>query len=323
MDSKGASPAAPTSPADVDASRKEQPEDSQSVERAESTGSMDGGLGGLSTRENEEVPATDASTVLAKRTPFTSLSQVDADMVLARTLQDQERAYILMRMMSEGSEFNSTIGGSGRYELGGDVLEERDEDRNKDEAEAEEEEEEEEDNEEGDMAQSRVNAEGDIDGSLFDSDEAFAQALQEKEYRDTTARLMALAGIHDLEVEYESDGNDSEENMWQDVDPDNMSYEELLALGDAVGTESKGLSVQAISALPGSSYVPDLQEGTSGQEQCAVCRHEYEAGDLMLTLPCKHQYHSDCIQQWLQINKVCPVCGAEVASETNCSNGKT
>ncbi len=105
-----------------------------------------------------------------------------------------------MRMMSEGSEFNSTIRGSGRYELGGDVLEERDEDRNKDEAEAEEEEEEEEeDNEEGDMAQSRVNAEGDIDGSLFDSDEAFAQALQEKEYRDTTARLMALAGIHDRE----------------------------------------------------------------------------------------------------------------------------
>ncbi len=89
MDSKGASPAAPTSPADVDASRKEQPEDSQSVERAESTGSLDGGLGGLSTRENEEVPATDASTVLAKRTPFTSLSQVDADMVLAQTLQDQ------------------------------------------------------------------------------------------------------------------------------------------------------------------------------------------------------------------------------------------
>jgi E3 ubiquitin-protein ligase BIG BROTHER-like protein len=128
-------------------------------------------------------------------------------------------------MMSEGSEFNSTIRGSGRYELGGDVLEERDEDRNRNEAEAEEEQEEEEDNEEGDMAQSRVNAEGDIDGSLFDSDEAFAQALQEKEYRDTTARLMALAGIHDLEVEYESDSNDSEENMWQDVDPDNMSYE--------------------------------------------------------------------------------------------------
>ncbi len=89
MDSKGASPAAPTSPADGDASRKEQPEDLQSVERAESTGSMDGGLGGLSTRENEEVPATDANTVLAKRTPFTSLSQVDADMVLAQTLQDQ------------------------------------------------------------------------------------------------------------------------------------------------------------------------------------------------------------------------------------------
>jgi len=51
-----------------------------------------------------------------------------------------------------------------------------------------------------------------------------------------------------------------------DVSP-TVRMQELLALGDAVGTESKGLSVQAISALPGSSYVPDLQDGTSGQEQ--------------------------------------------------------
>ena len=38
--------------------------------------------------------------------------------------------------------------------------------------------------------------------------------------------------------------------------------------------------------------------------RCVVCRHEYEEGDAMLTLPCKHNYHSECIQQWLRINKV-------------------
>ena len=31
---------------------------------------------------------------------------------------------------------------------------------------------------------------------------------------------------------------------------------------------------------------------------------EYEGGDIMLTLPCKHQYHSHCIKEWLETNKV-------------------
>ena len=43
----------------------------------------------------------------------------------------------------------------------------------------------------------RAASDDQIDGANFDSDEAYARALQDKEDRDTTARLMALAGIHD------------------------------------------------------------------------------------------------------------------------------
>ncbi len=119
----------------------------------------------------------------------------------------QERAYLLLRIMSEGNEFNRTGRGAGQYDFGGDDLEapaDKDEDEDEDEeegeaAEEEEEEEEEENEEEGEVLERGVSTEGDIDGSLFDSDEAFARALQEKEDRDTTARLMALAGIHDRE----------------------------------------------------------------------------------------------------------------------------
>ncbi len=121
----------------------------------------------------------------------------------------QERAYLLLRIISEGNEFNRTGRGSGQYDFGGDDLEapaDKDEDEDEDEdeeegeaAEEEEEEEEEENEEEGEVLERGVSTEGDIDGSLFDSDEAFARALQEKEDRDTTARLMALAGIHDRE----------------------------------------------------------------------------------------------------------------------------
>ncbi|XLU95981.1 hypothetical protein S245_010333, partial [Arachis hypogaea] len=37
------------------------------------------------------------------------------------------------------------------------------------------------------------------------------------------------------------------------IDPDNMTYEELLELGEAVGTQSCGLTQEQISMLPVSS----------------------------------------------------------------------
>ncbi|KAD5508724.1 hypothetical protein E3N88_16427 [Mikania micrantha] len=43
--------------------------------------------------------------------------------------------------------------------------------------------------------------------------------------------------------------------VWEDnVDLDNMTYEELLELGEVVGTQSRGLSQEAISMLPVSKF---------------------------------------------------------------------
>jgi hypothetical protein len=92
MDSKAA---ASTPATDADVGKEEnQPESAQSVKRAEmvrTTQSTESSIGGVSTRESsdEEVPATETSIAPAKRTPFTSLTQVDADMALARALQEQ------------------------------------------------------------------------------------------------------------------------------------------------------------------------------------------------------------------------------------------
>ncbi|XP_051118914.1 E3 ubiquitin-protein ligase BIG BROTHER-like isoform X2 [Andrographis paniculata] len=45
------------------------------------------------------------------------------------------------------------------------------------------------------------------------------------------------------------------EVVWQDsIDPDNMTYEELLELGEAVGTQSRGLSQDQIDLLPISKF---------------------------------------------------------------------
>ena len=43
--------------------------------------------------------------------------------------------------------------------------------------------------------------------------------------------------------------------------------QELIALGEAVGTESKGLSAEAIAALPGFIHGPSSQDSNSSREQ--------------------------------------------------------
>ncbi|KMT02591.1 hypothetical protein BVRB_9g202770 isoform B [Beta vulgaris subsp. vulgaris] len=155
-----------------------------------------------------------------------------------------------------------------------------------------------------------------LDPSAFPDDEAYARALQDAEEREMAARLLAIAGITEREiVDVEDQGNNSQDT-WEDVDPDELSYEELIALGEVVGTESRGLSADTIASLPSTNYIsPDNKETEA--DTCVICRLDYEDGDALTTLPCKHAYHSDCINNWLEIKKACPVCSTEVSTSGN------
>jgi len=102
--------------------------------------------------------------------------------------------------------------------------------------------------------------------------------------------------------------------IWQDnVDPDQMTYEELLELGEAVGSQSRGLPQNLISLLPISKFKRSLfSRKKSRNERCVICQMEYKRRDRQMTLPCKHVYHADCGTRWLSINKACPICYTEV-----------
>ncbi|XP_073019894.1 uncharacterized protein [Primulina eburnea] len=109
---------------------------------------------------------------------------------------------------------------------------------------------------------------------------------------------------------YDFDYNEEMEE--DDIDPDELSYEELIALGEMLGAESKGISETEIS-----KHLNPLTCQSSINlliDRCVICQVEYEEGDKIVTLHCDHPYHSDCITQWLQIKKICPVCGKEVSS---------
>ncbi|XP_066331101.1 kinetochore protein NDC80 homolog isoform X1 [Miscanthus floridulus] len=164
-----------------------------------------------------------------------------------------------------------------------------------------------------------------VNASQYEDDEAFARALQDAEERDVADRPMALVGIGDWRAMEQDDAGDEEEDeddgvhtqdAWEDVDPNEYSYEELIALGEVVGTESEGLAADTIASLPSVTYqAQGKQDGN--MEQCVICRVEFDEGESLVALPCKHPYHSECINQWLQLKKVCPMCSAEVSTSVN------
>ncbi|KAL8527525.1 hypothetical protein ACS0TY_005391 [Phlomoides rotata] len=121
---------------------------------------------------------------------------------------------------------------------------------------------------------------------------------------------------HAPPVECPRNHQDARDNevVWQDnIDPDNMTYEELLELGEVVGTQSKGLPQDQIALLPTSKFKCSLFSRKKFKgERCVICQMEYKRSDRRMSLPCKHVYHTGCGSRWLSINKACPICYKEV-----------
>ena len=149
--------------------------------------------------------------------------------------------------------------------------------------------------------------ESDEDASL-----ALARSLMEEEQREWRNRMFALAGVGDPDDEAD-----------EGVDVDGMTYEELTELGEHIGTQSKGVSKEAMATLKRFAYGDDCgtraekqKEDDDDDECCAVCRLGFEFGDPCLGLPqCGHAYHAECLEPWLAENKSCPLCKTEIEGE--------
>lgn len=50
--------------------------------------------------------------------------------------------------------------------------------------------------------------------------------------------------------------------------------------------------------------------------ECAVCLSLFEEGELIRKLKCKHTFHKDCLDRWLQQDwATCPLCRSKVLPE--------
>ncbi|KAG6407835.1 hypothetical protein SASPL_130834 [Salvia splendens] len=93
-------------------------------------------------------------------------------------------------------------------------------------------------------------------------------------------------------------------NQYQDwrLDVDDMSYEELLKLGDKIGYVGTGLQEAEISnCLKKFKHI-------NKDWECSICQEKCKVDDEIGMLECGHHHHVECIKQWLLQKNACPVC---------------
>ncbi|KAF7732877.1 hypothetical protein EC973_000153 [Apophysomyces ossiformis] len=49
--------------------------------------------------------------------------------------------------------------------------------------------------------------------------------------------------------------------------------------------------------------------------ECIICQEHFGYGKMLYMMPCKHEYHGHCIEEWLRVKATCPICRGSAFSE--------
>ncbi|CAI9787726.1 unnamed protein product [Fraxinus pennsylvanica] len=131
-------------------------------------------------------------------------------------------------------------------------------------------------------------------------------------------RFLPEDGVAMLEIPGYNEAGDSIDQHWDmRLDIDHMSYEELLALGDQIGSVGTGLSEVAIQnnlrtrTFTSSAACSNIEEAAFVDQKvnlCVICQIDYEDQENIGILDCGHECHGDCIKKWLLVKNTCPIC---------------
>ncbi|CAH2043177.1 unnamed protein product [Thlaspi arvense] len=99
-----------------------------------------------------------------------------------------------------------------------------------------------------------------------------------------------------------------QEDMEMYFDEFTFTYEELLELGEQIGDVCTGLSAETID---GNLCRRKYENCCGGTEKCVICLCELKYNDDASKLGCGHDFHFECIKNWLMVKNLCPLCKQE------------
>ncbi|KAK7833210.1 E3 ubiquitin-protein ligase SIRP1-like [Quercus suber] len=54
--------------------------------------------------------------------------------------------------------------------------------------------------------------------------------------------------------------------------------------------------------------MPSVTVTAEESQDCSIYLEQFEVGSEAREMPCKHKFHSACIQNWLRVRRSCPLC---------------
>ncbi len=115
-------------------------------------------------------------------------------------------------------------------------------------------------------------------------------------------------------------GND---NIPSSQNSNGLSNEELLRLPPlkrfrTLDTEKGTYNMESVNSTPSSLKGPSFNNLKSVESAlgihddsgkcCAICIDNFGNGDIVRELPCKHEFHASCVDEWLKTTPLCPMC---------------
>jgi len=156
---------------------------------------------------------------------------------------------------------------------------------------------------------------------MMEEESQFLERLQNEQMRvmangisiDNEDAALALRLLEEEEEEARAEA---------EMDTDSMTYDQLLDLGERIGDVKQErwriIGKSIVASLKVVQFCSETTErnAVSGQ-MCLVCRFDFENGDKVKILPCKHAFHVECIDPWLQTHDTCVTCKSSIVVEKN------
>ncbi|KAH0697613.1 hypothetical protein KY290_015505 [Solanum tuberosum] len=114
------------------------------------------------------------------------------------------------------------------------------------------------------------------------------------------ARFHALSDALYQAEQHERSRIPQQQNMREVVptaEPRTTNWEPIIRTTSTVPPPATKASIEKL---------PDVE--IVQMSECAICLVEFQVKEKAKEMPCKHRYHSNCINRWLEIHASCPIC---------------